>query len=194
MSADWFLARGGQQRVGPLTAQQLKQMAAAGQVTGNDLVWKEGMAQWVPASQVKGLVGGSTGSQAWQSEAVAPAPAPAPAVEAAPMIFEEPAGAVVSRGGGEPAYYLNLERYSKPYLWVGLAAAGLIFLYGAYSTLSLFSMASGMGYLWVTVSFFIVVALTGTFVGGLFLAVWLIQVAVDMGRSLRSINRKIGKS
>jgi hypothetical protein len=196
MSSEWYLARGGQQRMGPLTSQQLKQMAAAGQVTGNDLVWKEGMAQWVPASQVKGLLGGSGSSQSWQSDAVAAAPASAPAAvaePAAPVAYDEDA-AVRVRTGGEPSYYGNLENFTKPYLWIGLACAVLMFLYGAYATLSLFSIASGMGYFWVGIAFLLVVLMTILFAIGIFLAVWLIHLAVDMGRSLRSIDRKSDKS
>jgi hypothetical protein len=43
------------QRFGPVAAHQLKALAAAGQLLPTDLVWREGMADWRPASQCKGL-------------------------------------------------------------------------------------------------------------------------------------------
>ena len=56
MAEEWFYAKDGQQAVGPVTATQLKQLAVSGQVGSNDLVWKQGMVQWAPASQIKGLL------------------------------------------------------------------------------------------------------------------------------------------
>src|SRR5581483_6718131 len=63
MADEWFYARDGQQ-FGPVNAVQLKQLAAGGQLASTDLVWKPGMAQWVQASQVKGLLGGSAEQRA----------------------------------------------------------------------------------------------------------------------------------
>jgi hypothetical protein len=39
----------------PVTAAKLKQFAAAGDLRPNDKVWKEGMADWVKASSIRGL-------------------------------------------------------------------------------------------------------------------------------------------
>jgi hypothetical protein len=50
----WYYASGGQQR-GPVKTAQLKQMATAGELKPDDLVWCDGMANWSPASTVKGL-------------------------------------------------------------------------------------------------------------------------------------------
>jgi hypothetical protein len=189
MSADWFLARGGQQRVGPLTAQQLKQMAAAGQVTGSDLVWKEGMAQWVPASQVKGLLGGSSGAQAWQPDAVATAPAapPAPA-EPAAVAYDEDAGVVVRRGG-EPWFYGFLERFAKVFMFLGLGLVGLFCLYALYLSINMFSLNVFLGLLYLVGTFL----MAGIY--GLLIILWtaMMLLVVDMGRNLRSIDRKVGK-
>lgn len=52
--ADWFYGRDGQQQ-GPVSSAGLKQLADSGQLRPDDLVWQEGMAKWVAASQVKGL-------------------------------------------------------------------------------------------------------------------------------------------
>jgi hypothetical protein len=50
----WYYASGGQQR-GPVKTAQLKQLATAGELKPDDLVWCDGMANWSPASTVKGL-------------------------------------------------------------------------------------------------------------------------------------------
>jgi hypothetical protein len=54
----WFVSRDGQ-RQGPLTSQQLKAAADAGQLSPSDLVWKEGLAEWAKASGVRGLFASS---------------------------------------------------------------------------------------------------------------------------------------
>jgi hypothetical protein len=61
MPGEWFLARVGHETVGPVTSQQLRQMAVQGEVQPADLVWRPGLPKWVPAGQVKGLLQG-TGS------------------------------------------------------------------------------------------------------------------------------------
>jgi uncharacterized membrane protein YjgN (DUF898 family) len=59
MAQDWYVMMRGKQ-VGPLTPQQLRDLATSGQLQPTDTVWKEGMANWQPASSVKGLpVGGA---------------------------------------------------------------------------------------------------------------------------------------
>jgi outer membrane biosynthesis protein TonB len=50
----WFYARG-EERFGPVTSQKLKALAAAGKLQPADLIWKEDMADWSPASQLRGL-------------------------------------------------------------------------------------------------------------------------------------------
>jgi hypothetical protein len=42
-------------RLGPFTAQQLKDLAAAGKIQQTDTIWKEGVEQGVPATRVKNL-------------------------------------------------------------------------------------------------------------------------------------------
>ena len=43
------------QQFGPVTDQQLQQLADSGQLQPTDMVWKKGMAQWVPAETITGL-------------------------------------------------------------------------------------------------------------------------------------------
>ncbi|NQT36414.1 MAG: DUF4339 domain-containing protein [Planctomycetes bacterium] len=57
-SVEWFYAKDGGQ-VGPVTTVKIRQLAAAGKLAQEDLVWREGMDQWQPARHVKGLFGSS---------------------------------------------------------------------------------------------------------------------------------------
>ena len=47
----WFYAQQGQ-RQGPMSEEQLRGLASAGQLKPTDLVWKKGMAEWTKASQM----------------------------------------------------------------------------------------------------------------------------------------------
>jgi hypothetical protein len=68
--SEWYFAIDGQQQQGPVSEAQLRQMIAAGQVPPSGKVWRQGMPNWAPASQVFG------------------APAPAP-VAAAPAFADD---------------------------------------------------------------------------------------------------------
>lgn len=54
MASGWFYKTDGQQK-GPVSSNQLKQLAAAGRLKPTDLIKKENMSDWVAASRVKGL-------------------------------------------------------------------------------------------------------------------------------------------
>ena len=64
----WHLSKGSQ-KLGTFTSQQLSEMGAAGKITSDMVVWREGMDKWQPASKVKGLA----------VTQLPPAPPPAPA-------------------------------------------------------------------------------------------------------------------
>lgn len=55
MIDQWYYASGGQQ-VGPVPAEVVRQMVAAGQLYGTDMVWRDGMVAWVPLSAVPELL------------------------------------------------------------------------------------------------------------------------------------------
>lgn len=55
MANEWHYTRNGQQAAAPVAPAQLKQLAASGQLKPTDLVWQDGMLDWVPAGTVKGL-------------------------------------------------------------------------------------------------------------------------------------------
>lgn len=71
----YFVGKNGQQ-TGPFSVEQLREMAASGQLNGTDLVWREGMAEWQPASTLPGVFPGSPGA------VDLPAGNPAPLVQA----------------------------------------------------------------------------------------------------------------
>lgn len=54
MSNEYFYARG-EEQFGPVPAAQLKALATSGELGPTDLVWKEGMPDWVEARRIKGL-------------------------------------------------------------------------------------------------------------------------------------------
>jgi hypothetical protein len=54
VATDWFYFKG-DQRLGPVGSQQLKDLARAGQLQPDTRIWKEGMSKPQPASRVKGL-------------------------------------------------------------------------------------------------------------------------------------------
>lgn len=54
METRWYFLEKGQQR-GPLSSDELANLTASGRLRPSDLVWREGMAQWVAASSVTGL-------------------------------------------------------------------------------------------------------------------------------------------
>ncbi|MEN6406767.1 MAG: DUF4339 domain-containing protein [Thermoguttaceae bacterium] len=51
---EWYFARGTKQ-VGPVSAAELKRLAGVGELRPQDLVWREGLAEWAPARSVRGL-------------------------------------------------------------------------------------------------------------------------------------------
>ena len=51
---EWYYARDNKQN-GPVSAVELKRLANAGQLKPDDLIWREGMAEWSPAKNVRGL-------------------------------------------------------------------------------------------------------------------------------------------
>jgi TM2 domain-containing membrane protein YozV len=57
MANQWYYALLGQQ-YGPVPEEELRNLVSGGQLLPGDVVWTEGMTEWAPASQVKGLFPG----------------------------------------------------------------------------------------------------------------------------------------
>lgn len=81
MTKDWYF-QDGDQRIGPIEAAALKQLAMSGRVRPETLVWKDGMPAWAPALSVKGLI--SASATAAPPVHPSPAVAPPPAFPASP--------------------------------------------------------------------------------------------------------------
>src|ERR1700677_2121085 len=45
---NWFYCRGGQQN-GPISTAQMKDLITRGQIAPADMIWREGMPNWIPA-------------------------------------------------------------------------------------------------------------------------------------------------
>ena len=54
MANQWHYTKG-DERIGPVSSDDLKQLAASGELKPDDLIWKDGLEDWKPASQLKGL-------------------------------------------------------------------------------------------------------------------------------------------
>src|SRR5436309_2156655 len=57
MASEWYYTQNGQQAPSPVSSSQLAQLAGSGQLQPTDMVWREGMPNWVAASSIKGLFG-----------------------------------------------------------------------------------------------------------------------------------------
>ncbi len=118
MSADlqWYVSQG-EQQFGPYTGEQLVEFSAAGNITPEAMVWAEGMAEWLPASQIPGLF----------PNGVPPQPAPAPIAHAAPAFGSKPAaglGAHAPLGVDDP-YPSSGIKAANFVLWLGLFLGGI---------------------------------------------------------------------
>jgi|GEM_PF-2452015 hypothetical protein len=75
----WYYEASGEQH-GPISSSQLKQLAISGLLKPTDLVWREGMLEWLPASRIIGLFSNSPKQKQ--------PPAPAVNVIAPPVIVD----------------------------------------------------------------------------------------------------------
>lgn len=58
-NGEWYYARGNQQQ-GPVALQVMQEMVRSGQLQPTDLVWRQGMPNWLAASQIPELVSGQS--------------------------------------------------------------------------------------------------------------------------------------
>ena len=85
---EWFYAKN-DQPCGPVSPVELKKFADEGELHAEDLVWREGMGEWIPAGKIKGLFD-SNGDEVVQEEPASKEMPTAPT----PPTGEVPAGAI----------------------------------------------------------------------------------------------------
>ena len=160
MARQWFYTHDSEQQ-GPVSAAELKELAAAGKLSRQDLVWAEGMSEWKPAGRMKGLfteddAGSASASAAAATAASVSASASASAVTAATASARP---ALAQDGDGHDDE--DSLPFSPRYILTGIggfgAALGIAFTVVAQSPLAL-----------------------GLTVGGLALAI--LSLAVEIGR------------
>lgn len=95
----YHVGRNGQQ-TGPFSVDQLKAMATSGELQPTDLVWKDGMAGWEPASTLPGVFGASTAAAPITGSTFNPEPQPQ--VSPAPFAQTTVLPPVVGAGGPKP--------------------------------------------------------------------------------------------
>ena len=65
MGNEWFYTQNGQAAPAPVSSEQLKQLAGGGLLRPDDLVWKEGMPNWMPASSLSLAPNPSRTAESW---------------------------------------------------------------------------------------------------------------------------------
>jgi hypothetical protein len=88
---EWFYAKGGKHS-GPVNSVELKRMAVAGELKPDDLIWREGMAEWTTAKNVRGLFDEegkpiASASAGAPPKVIDPVGAAMPATAASPAVF-----------------------------------------------------------------------------------------------------------
>ncbi|NMC19810.1 MAG: DUF4339 domain-containing protein, partial [Thermogutta sp.] len=87
MGQQWYYAKG-EQKIGPITAGELKRLAQNSELLPDDLVWREGLRDWMAAKRIRGLF---PESEAAEAAPAAPSPAAQESVaqEALPGVPDE---------------------------------------------------------------------------------------------------------
>ena len=52
---EWLYSTNDDDQKGEVSAKELQRLAESGELRPDDLVWKEGMDEWVPANRLKGM-------------------------------------------------------------------------------------------------------------------------------------------
>lgn len=73
----WYYSKNGTQ-LGPVPQSELVSKLASGEISPSDLVWKDGMADWIPASQVAELKPAAAASPTAPAVSTGPLSEPAP--------------------------------------------------------------------------------------------------------------------
>jgi uncharacterized membrane protein len=74
MAVEWYVRRN-DKKLGPFSSKDLRRLATAGKLAADDLLWKEGLSEWIAASRVESLFH-SDASVSTQPAMVAPLSTP----------------------------------------------------------------------------------------------------------------------
>lgn len=99
----WYVGQSGD-RKGPFTSEDLRKMAESGELKPSDLIWKQGLEQWVPASSAKNLFPAQIGPPPLPSEEAGPPPLPADAAPPLPASGPRRTHATQAGGAGIPPW------------------------------------------------------------------------------------------
>ncbi len=139
-SSEWFYVQD-RQKVGPVSKEQIRSLFEDGTISGDDLVWTQGMSEWKPASQVQARFAAPV-------TASPPPPRPPeenlePAIDmAAPVTTDETAAAYdVGEGLGIERKYAPSEE--QEYAHFGLRLAAIIIDYFIVVPLNLLVIVPG---------------------------------------------------
>ena len=129
----WYYAQGGQQK-GPVTFEELQNLARSGAIAQGDLVWNASMPDWLPGGSVDGLFGGQPAVSAAQADPSNPYAAPGSAWQPQSVI---PTGEALQEiePGSEPIDIMAIikraveltKRHFAVILLTGLAYWGISF-------------------------------------------------------------------
>lgn len=107
-NGEWYFATGNEQQ-GPVALQAIQDMVRSGQVQPNTLVWRQGMPNWVAASQVPELFAPQPGAHAYiQPQTYAAPPQYPPGGQYAP-----PGAAAGYPQQQQPGYYPAQQGYPQ---------------------------------------------------------------------------------
>jgi hypothetical protein len=93
----WYYSKNGTQ-LGPIGDEEIKAKVASGEIAPTDLVWKDGMGDWLPSSQVAELRGNAPTQTATPGADSPHSPYQAPATVGSPA-YQSPQGVVVLSQG-----------------------------------------------------------------------------------------------
>jgi hypothetical protein len=110
--AIWYYAQGDKEQ-GPVTLVQIKALIQAGKIKPDDLVWKDGMEDWLPAKTVPGLLSGEAPLPEPAAAARAKTAAVAPKIEA-PARPAEPTAPPAAAAGPPPPVEVPPSESSAP--------------------------------------------------------------------------------
>ena len=126
----WYYAQNNQQ-LGPVSLEALRGMVASGQVGAGDLVWTQGMAQWLPARSVPELAGSvpGGGGGAGVSPTMAAPPGAGgtayPTPGGYPPQGYAPPGMYPPGGGAYPPGAQDFSGKATTAMWLGIASLPL---------------------------------------------------------------------